>query len=1134
MKKRLLIVFIFLILLLSVLVSALTYKTGVAVSSIKPRRVIVILKDTPKHGFGDEKQLKKDMIDKQQQKFVVKQGSKGFSLSAEQDFKVRQRYNTVNAIAVEVSEERLEKIKNDPDVLEVYEDKPIYASLDVSASVINATTTWRLIYNSSNITGSGQSVCVIDTGIDYTHNNFGDCSNTSFLDGDCDKVIGGYDFVNSDNDPYDDHGHGTHCAGIIASNHSTYRGIAPDAKLIAIKVLNSGGSGSTSDLTSGIEWCTNNASKYNISIISLSLGTDETYANYCDSEETALTQAINNAIAADISIVAATGNDNDATAIDLPSCIQNVTSIGATNDDDSMASYTNRNNITDLLAPGTGIISLYPTDTTASSSGTSMATPHAAAAFALIRQYKHLESATNLTPAQIQSAFNSTGVLVGDFSRIDIFAAIKSLDTSAPNINFASPTPEDGNRTNNDYVLINITSSEVLSVALIEWNGTNYTMNGSYLDWFRNMTDTSGNVTYLVYGNDSSNNFGFTQQRSVSSGENIAPEAINVSILSSDSQNRTSGNLSVSYVFSDSDNDAEQDNQSMWFVNNTLISAYNNQTTINSTNTSKNQNWTLSISVFDGTDWSNWSNSSMLTIQNTAPVLEIINNVTVNETNYVNITASATDEDNDALNYSINDSRFSQDNNLFSWKTNTSDSGTVIANISVNDSLENDWREITITINDADDTDSDGTIDFEDSDDDNDGINDTVDFIKGNISNVNSTLSDISITFNGSSNATNQFNATYFIQIINDTDVLVEFNLSLSNQTILDLTNVTIEKNNTNLGSVIVYGIDLQQGLTKSAFIDNITKAQGVCIKDTEDISLSSFSQDCTGTQERFVACPGSISQYRCSINGTRFKVSGLNNSLVKQSNDTVAPRITSMSTSTSGTTITLSIVTDENSSCGHAVSNLTYASMSSMSNTNALSHSNPTSYSSTSSGTYFVRCNDTYGNVMNYANTTSFSITIITSGDNGGGGGGGGGGPSSLTTNATQEAEEEVVVEEEIIEITTEQPAIVKNISTEKPMQITQETEKVNLPSLGFVLILVFLLSTIILISIKKKKVKKKPKKKSLNTDNPPIRSWVYYFCLAYVVKLPPVLMEVSADNKDWLCLFNKIPYALVSTIIV
>ena len=108
-----------------------------------------------------------------------------------------------------------------------------------------------------------------------------------FLAGNCDKVIGGYDFVNNDADPMDGHSHGTHVAGIVASTHPTYRGVAPDAKLLAVKVCNDTGSCPTSDIIAGIDWCIDNKDTYNITILTMSVGCNgESCIHYqtpCDS-----------------------------------------------------------------------------------------------------------------------------------------------------------------------------------------------------------------------------------------------------------------------------------------------------------------------------------------------------------------------------------------------------------------------------------------------------------------------------------------------------------------------------------------------------------------------------------------------------------------------------------------------------------------------------------------------------------------------------------------------------------------------------------------------------------------------------------------------------------------------------------
>ncbi|WP_054673398.1 S8 family serine peptidase [Calditerricola satsumensis] len=108
-------------------------------------------------------------------------------------------------------------------------------------------------------------VAVIDTGIDAGH-----------VDLDGGKVIGWKDFVNNRTAPYDDNGHGTHVAGIIAGEgqaDSRYKGVVPGAALVGVKVLNASGSGSMSTVTAAIDWCIQNKDVYGIRVLNLSLGT---------------------------------------------------------------------------------------------------------------------------------------------------------------------------------------------------------------------------------------------------------------------------------------------------------------------------------------------------------------------------------------------------------------------------------------------------------------------------------------------------------------------------------------------------------------------------------------------------------------------------------------------------------------------------------------------------------------------------------------------------------------------------------------------------------------------------------------------------------------------------------------------
>jgi len=332
------------------------------------------------------------------------------------DLLLKRKYLTINAFSGTVSAEGLAKLADDPDVERIVPNREVHAFLAESKAVTNASETWKLVYNGTNLTGSGETVCVIDTGVDYTHPNMGGCTSTSNLnDGSCAKVPGGYDFVNTDQNPIDDHNHGTHVAGIVASANETYRGIAPDARIIAIKALDSAGNGEFGDVAAGIEWCTYNASLFNVSVISMSLGTSTVYSSYCDDTSGYETTkaAIDAAIAKNISVIAASGNGVSTTGISSPACIRNATAVGATYDanvggvvysactdatsaTDKITCFSNRNNLTDLLAPGALINSLLRGGGIDEQSGTSMAAPMVAGAFALVHQY--VEATQNRNP----------------------------------------------------------------------------------------------------------------------------------------------------------------------------------------------------------------------------------------------------------------------------------------------------------------------------------------------------------------------------------------------------------------------------------------------------------------------------------------------------------------------------------------------------------------------------------------------------------------------------------------------------------------------------------------------------------------------------------------------------------------
>ncbi|MHC4656853.1 MAG: S8 family peptidase [Planctomycetota bacterium] len=184
------------------------------------------------------------------------------------------------------------------------------------------------------MTGQGVKVCVVDTGIDYTHP---DLQN---------KVIAQFDFTTYTEDAMDDNGHGTHCAGIIASEGLQYRGVSHDVSLMGAKVLDYSGAGYSSDVILGINWCVEQGAD----VISLSLG-EGLYSGTCDFVDMA--QAVNNAVdPCGVVVVCAAGNDGVPTAMVAPACASKAIAVGAVDKLDNIASYSDGGSELDLVAPG--------------------------------------------------------------------------------------------------------------------------------------------------------------------------------------------------------------------------------------------------------------------------------------------------------------------------------------------------------------------------------------------------------------------------------------------------------------------------------------------------------------------------------------------------------------------------------------------------------------------------------------------------------------------------------------------------------------------------------------------------------------------------------------------------------------
>ncbi|SFA43785.1 thermitase Serine peptidase. MEROPS family S08A [Parageobacillus thermantarcticus] len=209
---------------------------------------------------------------------------------------------------------------------------------------------------------SSQEIAVIDTGVDYKHPD---------LDG---KVIKGYDFVDNDYDPMDLNNHGTHVAGIAAAetnNATGIAGMAPNTKILAVRALDRNGSGTLSDIADAIMYAADSGAE----VINLSLG--------CDCHTTTLENAVNYAWNKGSVVVAAAGNDGSSATFE-PASYENVIAVGAVDQYDRLASFSNYGTWVDVVAPGVDIASTITGNRYAYMSGTSMASPHVAGLAALL------------------------------------------------------------------------------------------------------------------------------------------------------------------------------------------------------------------------------------------------------------------------------------------------------------------------------------------------------------------------------------------------------------------------------------------------------------------------------------------------------------------------------------------------------------------------------------------------------------------------------------------------------------------------------------------------------------------------------------------------------------------------------
>ena len=297
--------------------------------------------------------------------------------------------NALNAYVADLTSQQVSQLQRDSGVAYLERDGVVQASatqsgppwgldrIDQRARPTNGT----FVYTN---TGAGVTAYVIDTGIRFSHSQFGGRATSGF-----DAVDGG----SAD----DCHGHGTHVAGTIGG--ATY-GVAKGVSLIGVRVLNCAGSGATSGVIAGVDWVTGHHTAGAPAVANMSLG---------GGASTALDNAVRTSIADGVSYAIAAGNGNilgfQANACNSsPARVAEAMTISATDSTDRKASWANYGNCVDWFAPGVSVLSSWSTSDSATNtiSGTSMATPHTAGVAA-----QYLQSNASASPASVRTALFS-------------------------------------------------------------------------------------------------------------------------------------------------------------------------------------------------------------------------------------------------------------------------------------------------------------------------------------------------------------------------------------------------------------------------------------------------------------------------------------------------------------------------------------------------------------------------------------------------------------------------------------------------------------------------------------------------------------------------------------------------------
>ncbi|MBI4022953.1 S8 family peptidase [Candidatus Berkelbacteria bacterium] len=346
------------------------------------------------------------------QRVIIELKSDGGSQQAVQNVLREERVQIVHslsgddAVVVTLSQRQQERLEQADLVQSVYPDVEVAAlrhkdqgsnggfqAIPWNITAVQAPPAWP------TTEALGVRVAVIDTGIDLDHPD---------LQG---SIAGGTNIVDPRRSADDDAGHGSHVAGIIAAGHNAIGvvGVAPRASLYAVKVLDRRGRGYLSDVIAGLEW----AIAQDIDVINLSLGTSV--------DIPLLHEAVQDARAAGILVVAAAGNDGGA--VSYPAAYDEVMAVGMTDDRNEVSRYSARGAALDLVAPGVKVESTYQRGRYKRMTGTSMAAPHVTGLAALLiaqRTACDTNGSGTCDPTEVQRRLENTATDLAPAGRDDV------------------------------------------------------------------------------------------------------------------------------------------------------------------------------------------------------------------------------------------------------------------------------------------------------------------------------------------------------------------------------------------------------------------------------------------------------------------------------------------------------------------------------------------------------------------------------------------------------------------------------------------------------------------------------------------------------------------------------------------